>query len=122
MLPSIAQAADIVSELRADIRGLNALKIAKVNWRSFSKCLLAIREEEAKSDPDSYQISGAMKALTTNSLPLETKSLAKLWAISLAQMASMDHGSEINTKIKLAIANLDLNPPPVRRKKPTTPT
>lgn len=120
MLPPIAQAADIVSELRADIRGLNALKRAKVNWRSFSKCLLSIREEEAKSNPDSYQISGAMNALTKNSLPLESRSLSKLWGISLAQMASMHHGSEIDAKIQLALSNLDLTLPPTRKKNPKT--
>jgi hypothetical protein len=119
MIPPIAKAADIVSELRADIRGLNALKWAKMDWQGYAAVLHSVRESDEKANPASYQIADAMAVIVTDRLPSEIEAIPRLWHIALDQLATMQLPNEINKMIQAAKPKLALTGTPKTVNRPS---
>lgn len=118
MIPPIAKASDIVSELRADIRGLNVLKKARLDWHGYAQILQSVRASDETADPENYQIADAMAAVVTDRLPSELEALPRLWHIALDQLATMQLPNEINPRILAAKARLELTGAPKMVRRP----
>ena len=110
MFPAIAKASDIVSELLADIRGLNALQHAKMDWKAFSTALQSIRADDEAANPGNYQTADAMGMIIKDRLPSEMDCLPRLWSLAFKQLLSTTLEEGLAAKIAEAMPELHLHP------------
>lgn len=113
MLPLIRKGSDIVSELRADIRALNALKLLGYAWPKIAKDVLSLRAIDEAADPDhAYCISKELsQIIAMNPMPSERESLPILWRMSFEAMEPIAHSTEVRQAIQSARNALDLISP-----------
>ncbi|MGE4243220.1 hypothetical protein [Ramlibacter sp.] len=96
MVPEVARAADIVSELRADVRCLDAARALGLGWPEVASDLLALRsDDEARSGADAYLISEAMREVVAAQLG-EMDAIPLLWARAADILRTMRHGDEVD--------------------------
>lgn len=100
MVPEVARAADIVSELRADIRCLDAAREVEIGWPQVANDLLALRSaDESRAGADSYLIAKAMREILASPLT-ESEAIPSLWLRSVEILRTMRHGDAVDEAIR----------------------
>lgn len=111
MLPLVQTAADMVSEIRADIRGLNAMKHAKLDYEKFAPILHSMRAEEEFAQTGKTHLSESFdQLLKRETLPTEADSIPFLWSSAINLLASMTHGKEVDDAIATAKNSVFVKP------------
>lgn len=111
MLPLVRKGSDIVSELRADVRALNALKLLGYAWPKISEDVLALRQSDETSNPNhAYCISKELsQIIAMNPFPSERDCLPILWNMSFQAMVPISHSAVVQQAIQSAQGALTLN-------------
>jgi hypothetical protein len=112
MNPIVRKAAHLVSELRADIRALNAVKSLGFNWPNVAKDLVQKRQLDHASDPNAYDISAELAQLAlAQQLAPERDSSPMIWAMAFNVLAAVSHKAEVQQALNAAAKKLAYAPP-----------
>lgn len=111
MPQSVKRAADVVSELRADIRALNFAQDRKNPIPGLGAALLAARAADEALDPvNAYQTSASMAAILANGLPGERDSVPMLWSEAFALLQASNLEPSLAAQVAAAAKRVKFTP------------
>ncbi|RQO58489.1 hypothetical protein DBR47_12310 [Paucibacter sp. KBW04] len=112
MTPTVRKAAHLVSELRADIRALNAMKSLGFNWPKIAQDLVQKRQLDEAADPNAYAISVELNQLAIiQPLIPERDASPAIWTMAFNVLAAVGHKAEVQQALNAAAGKLAYAPP-----------